>query len=423
MEVCVVPFCVMEKKVGTVYKLSGKLYSPDKYPPHSGITLERCETAVKYDFVDALELAIKKHLETVSKISSIQSVSGGEESFVEGESGEDDEPSTPSVRGWATMRTTPDQGTDAQKRKNRRMTRSTMRTTWVKTMVRSEGGRIEQAGDEPSGFESEIDQAEVDEDYSLGGEVPTLESDGEMGAAGGAAEEEDTKKSHAPDSSMAPESETTEEGKQFSKPSDKVFFVEVNGLNFELHFLFRDEPHILLIAQKAAKNVYVKESGNIEQCSVIEDKVTKRIALETAGVNFRSFWQLDEYLDIDHIRSNDIHAVLRTYGVEAARAAIINEVKNVFDYYKISVDIRHLSLIADFMTVNGGYRPMNRIGAAYFGTSPFSKMTFETATKFIVEAALHGEVDTLESPSASVCLGQPVKMGTGYFDLMHNLQV
>ncbi|CAA6667519.1 unnamed protein product [Spirodela intermedia] len=73
MEVCVVPFCVMEKKVGTVYKLSGKLYSPDKYPPHSGITLERCETAVKYDFVDALELAIKKHLETVSKISSIQS--------------------------------------------------------------------------------------------------------------------------------------------------------------------------------------------------------------------------------------------------------------------------------------------------------------------------------------------------------------
>ena len=177
------------------------------------------------------------------------------------------------------------------------------------------------------------------------------------------------------------------------------------------------------VAQKAAKNVYVKQSGGIEQCSVVDDKVNGGIALETAGVNFRSFWLLDEHLDVNRIRSNDIHAVLRTYGVEAARAAIINEVKNVFNYYKISVDLRHLSLIADYMTVDGGYRPMNRIGAACFGTSPFGKMTFETATKFIVEAALHGEVDTLESPSASVCLGQPIKMGTGSFDILHNLNL
>lgn len=32
---------------------------------------------------------------------------------------------------------------------------------------------LEQSGDEPSGFENDIDQVEVDEDYSLGGEAPS----------------------------------------------------------------------------------------------------------------------------------------------------------------------------------------------------------------------------------------------------------
>lgn len=35
--------------------------------------------------------------------------------------------------------------------------------------------------------------------------------------------------------------------------------------------------------------------------------------------------------------------------MEAARAAILQEVKGVFDVYKIDVDIRHLELIADYM--------------------------------------------------------------------------
>jgi hypothetical protein len=51
----------------------------------------------------------------------------------------------------------------------------------------------------------------------------------------------------------------------------------------------------------------------------------------------------------NEIYSNDIHAFLRSYGVEAARQAILREVSSVFDAYKIDVDIRHLELIADYM--------------------------------------------------------------------------
>ena len=50
------------------------------------------------------------------------------------------------------------------------------------------------------------------------------------------------------------------------------------------------------------------------------------------------------------MRSNDVHAVLRAYGVEAARATITAEIRSVFGVYGIAVDERHLGLIADYMT-------------------------------------------------------------------------
>ncbi len=60
-------------------------------------------------------------------------------------------------------------------------------------------------------------------------------------------------------------------------------------------------------------------------------------------------------MDVNHIQCNDIGAILHTYGVEAARYSIVNEITKVFAVYGISVDYRHLMLIADYMTQDGGY--------------------------------------------------------------------
>ena len=60
-------------------------------------------------------------------------------------------------------------------------------------------------------------------------------------------------------------------------------------------------------------------------------------------------WDFDTLIDVDNIYTNDIAGILGTYGVEAARAAIISEIASVFGVYGISVDRRHLSLIADYM--------------------------------------------------------------------------
>lgn len=72
--------------------------------------------------------------------------------------------------------------------------------------------------------------------------------------------------------------------------------------------------------------------------------------VQTDGVNFLGAWAHEDVADVNAITTNDIAAVLRTYGVEAARATILREVRSVFAAYGIGVDLRHLSLVADFMT-------------------------------------------------------------------------
>jgi DNA-directed RNA polymerase I subunit RPA1 len=98
-------------------------------------------------------------------------------------------------------------------------------------------------------------------------------------------------------------------------------------------------------------------------------------------------WERSDIIDVNSIYSNDIAAILRTYGVEAARSAIIREIAGVFDVYGIGVDLRHLSLIADYMTFEGGYKPFNRMGIDS-NTSPFLKMSYEMTCKFLTQSTL-----------------------------------
>ena len=75
-----------------------------------------------------------------------------------------------------------------------------------------------------------------------------------------------------------------------------------------------------------------------------------KVKLMTEGSNFPGIWAFSSnVVDLDAISSNDIYAILKTYGVEAARATILQEVSGVFGAYKINVDFRHLTLIADYM--------------------------------------------------------------------------
>jgi hypothetical protein len=92
----------------------------------------------------------------------------------------------------------------------------------------------------------------------------------------------------------------------------------------------------------------------------------ERALVVTEGVNLHALWAaaaeaaavpapggggvVAPLIDINRLGTNDIAAVLRTYGVEAARAGLLRELRAVFDAYGIALDQRHLALISDYMT-------------------------------------------------------------------------
>jgi len=136
----------------------------------------------------------------------------------------------------------------------------------------------------------------------------------------------------------------------------------------------------------------------------------------TSGVNIKAMWEYQHILHPHHIYTNSIHDILVHYGVEAARNAIVIELQSVFGGHGISVDSRHLTLIADYMTRGGMYQAFSRMG--YRGNpSPFMKMSFETTVRFLRDAVLEHDDDDLTNPSARIVVGKLGGVGTGGFDV------
>lgn len=214
------------------------------------------------------------------------------------------------------------------------------------------------------------------------------------------------------------------------------------------------QPKLLLvgIVEACCRAAVVHQAPKISRCFVAAAESGSkpgdpRYCL-TEGVNLAGTWSFaDGIANMDTIYTNDIAAMLRTYGVEAARSVLIKEVQGVFNVYGIAVDRRHLTLIADYMvsleeacdgyarrrrcfgctrlilcdcavlqTSEGGYKPFNRTGLAN-SPSPFLKASFETTATFISDAALYGDYEDLTSPSASIVLGKIAHTGTGVFDV------
>ncbi|OBA23182.1 beta and beta-prime subunits of DNA dependent RNA-polymerase [Metschnikowia bicuspidata var. bicuspidata NRRL YB-4993] len=200
-------------------------------------------------------------------------------------------------------------------------------------------------------------------------------------------------------------------------------FDDENGewCEFEVELLGDIQKLLMVnIIEDLCRVTVVREIKNIGRCVRPQADGSAK-SLTTEGVNFKAMWEQDDFIDVNGIRSNDISAVLNTYGVEAARNTIVNEVSNVFSTYAITVSTRHLDLIADMMTREGTYLAFNRQGIDS-STSAFKKMSYETTCQFLTKAVLDGDREDLDSPSARIVLGKLNGVGTGSFDVMAKMQ-
>ncbi|KXH51409.1 RNA polymerase Rpb1 [Colletotrichum simmondsii] len=195
---------------------------------------------------------------------------------------------------------------------------------------------------------------------------------------------------------------------------------------FTLEFT-ADTPKVLMlnIVQAAVKKSVVQQIPGVGSCTFTADhKITNAAgkdvtvsAIYTSGCNLEAMQKYGDFINPNQITTNDIGAVLDVYGVEACRNNIVSELAGVFGGHGISVDNRHLNLIADYMTRNGDYTPFNRNGLRG-NVSPFTKMSFETTLAFLKDAVLDGDWDDLKTPSGRIVMGRLGKIGTGAFDVL-----
>ncbi|XP_055626867.1 DNA-directed RNA polymerase I subunit RPA1 [Toxorhynchites rutilus septentrionalis] len=147
-----------------------------------------------------------------------------------------------------------------------------------------------------------------------------------------------------------------------------------------------------------------------------------QLYLKTDGINIYAMTKYSKILDLNRLYSNDIHAVAKTYGIEAASRVIVKEVQNVFKVYGITINPRHLLLVADYMTVDGTFNSMSRKGMEN-NASPLQQISFESSIQFLKAAALNGNNDHLDSPSSRLMVGQLCKSGTGSFGVYNKVDM
>lgn len=123
-------------------------------------------------------------------------------------------------------------------------------------------------------------------------------------------------------------------------------------------------------------------------------------------------------IDWMHTNSNHVYDVEKVLGIEAARQVIVSEILSVYDNYSLSIDNRHLQLIADTMTMKGRTNGINRHGLAKTCSSSLKLASFEVTMEHLYNAGFHQIQDQANDISSSVILGSFAKIGSGMCDIL-----
>ena len=134
--------------------------------------------------------------------------------------------------------------------------------------------------------------------------------------------------------------------------------------------------------------------------------------IHTEGSNLKEVLSMD---GIDQVRTttNNIHEIGQVLGIEAARRSIINEAQKTLSEQGLSVDVRHIMLVADIMTSEGVVKSIGRHGISGEKSSVLARAAFEETGKHLLHESIRGEVDELTGIIENIIIGQPIPLGTG----------
>ena len=172
----------------------------------------------------------------------------------------------------------------------------------------------------------------------------------------------------------------------------------------------------ILDVSETLKSLKVKGIDGIKRI-IIRREPNEGYVIYSEGSNFEKVLEI-EGVDPDRTTTNDIQAVGKVLGIEAARNMIIQEAHNTLSEQGLNVDMRHIMLVADVMTADGTIRAIGRHGVSAEKESVLSRAAFEITVSHLLQASRRGETDKLGGVAENIIVGQPVNLGTGAVELV-----
>lgn len=182
---------------------------------------------------------------------------------------------------------------------------------------------------------------------------------------------------------------------EVNPPSDR------NKLYFDLHWLKNKLP-----------TVVVKGIGTIERAVINKKKDQDKFNLLVEGMGLQAVMGM-EGINGHETTSNHILELQSTLGIEAARRSIIKEIQYTMESHGMSIDIRHMMLLADVMTYKGEVLGITRFGIQKMKESVLMLASFEKTSDHLFNASVNGRVDKIEGVSECIIMGIPMQTGTG----------
>ena len=146
----------------------------------------------------------------------------------------------------------------------------------------------------------------------------------------------------------------------------------------------------------------------------------EQFVLDTDGSNFIKVMN-HPAVDGTKLYSTNVWDVYEVLGIEATRAILFNEINGLFE--SVGVNFRHLCLLCDVMTRFGKLMSIDRYGINKNDIGTLAKASFEETEKILLKAALFGEVDPVMGVSANIMMGQPIRGGTAFSQILLDDQV
>ncbi|XP_004561311.1 DNA-directed RNA polymerase III subunit RPC1 [Maylandia zebra] len=182
-----------------------------------------------------------------------------------------------------------------------------------------------------------------------------------------------------------------------------------SSMYYVLQSLKAELPKVVVqgIPEVARAVIHIDEQSSKSKYKLLVEGDNLRAVMATHGVNG------------SRTTSNNTYEVEKTLGIEAARSTIINEIQYTMVNHGMSIDRRHVMLLADLMSYKGEILGITRFGLAKMKESVLMLASFEKTADHLFDAAYFGQKDSVCGVSECIIMGIPMNIGTGLFKLLH----